>query len=141
MLKNGETLTGVLSITELSHNETDGLLASGTFTYMVEGEEVTQNFTDIPADLTRTMGALSSQINTQQSHDETGKCDVLFLDLGPLFLDVLGLQVDLSQVLLDIDAQQGSGNLLGNLLCAVTGLLDSGGIVDGLLKTVNNLLG
>ena len=44
----------------------------------------------------------------------------------PLDLDLLGLQVHLDRVVLDIVAQTGAGNLLGNLLCAVTGLLDGG---------------
>jgi hypothetical protein len=65
-------------------------------------------------------------------------CGILHLDLGPLFLDLLGLQVDLSQVVLDIAAQPGAGNLLGNLLCAVTGLLDSPG---GLARLLNQILG
>ncbi len=65
-------------------------------------------------------------------------CGILHLDLGPLFLDLLGLQVDLSRVVLDITAQQGAGNLLGNLLCAVTGLLDSPG---GLARLLNQILG
>jgi hypothetical protein len=51
-------------------------------------------------------------------------CDVLFLQLGPLDLNLLGLVVHLDQVTLDIDAQTGGGELLGNLLCAITGLLD-----------------
>ena len=65
-------------------------------------------------------------------------CPILHLDLGPLFLDVLGLQVDLSQVVLDVGAEPGPGNLLGNLLCAVTGLLDSPG---GLARLLNQILG
>lgn len=71
-------------------------------------------------------------------------CDVLFLDLGPLFLDVLGLQVDLSQIVLDINADPGPGNLVGNLLCAVVHLLDGPGAVAGLLNLldrINDLLG
>jgi hypothetical protein len=71
-------------------------------------------------------------------------CQILFLDLGPIFLDVLGLQVDLSQITLDITAVPGAGNLLGNLLCAVAGLLDGGlnigGLLDGLLRQINRLL-
>jgi hypothetical protein len=70
----------------------------------------------------------------------SGSCDILHLDLGPLDLNVLGLQVDLNQVVLDITAQRGSGNLLGNLLCAVTGLLD-GGNTGGLATLLNRLLG
>jgi hypothetical protein len=65
-------------------------------------------------------------------------CGILHLDLGPLFLDLLGLQIDLSEVILDITAQSGPGNLLGNLLCAVTGLLDSPG---GLARLLNQILG
>ena len=71
-------------------------------------------------------------------------CDVLFLDLGPLFLDVLGLTVDLSQIVLDINAVPGPGNLLGNLLCAVVNLLNGPGNLQGLLNlldVINRLLG
>ncbi len=56
-----------------------------------------------------------------------GTCDILHLTLGPLHLDLLGLVVDLDTVNLDIVAQSGPGNLLGNLLCAVAGLLDGAG--------------
>jgi len=65
-------------------------------------------------------------------------CDILHLDLGPLALNVLGLQVDLSRIVLDITAQAGAGNLLGNLLCSIAGLLDSPG---GLARLLNDLLG
>ncbi len=51
-------------------------------------------------------------------------CDILNLDLGPLNLDLLGLVVELDQVVLDITGATGDGKLLGNLLCAVAGLLD-----------------
>jgi len=70
-------------------------------------------------------------------------CDILFLDLGPLFLDVLGLTVDLSQIVLDINAVPGPGNLLGNLLCAVVNLLNGGNISGllNLLDLINRILG
>jgi hypothetical protein len=67
-------------------------------------------------------------------------CPILHLDLGPLFLDVLGLQVDLSPVTLDISAVSGAGNLLGNLLCAVTNLLNSPGLLANLLNQILALL-
>jgi len=51
-------------------------------------------------------------------------CPVLHLVLGPLDLNLLGLHVHLNRVVLDITAQSGPGNLLGNLLCAVVHLLD-----------------
>ena len=64
-------------------------------------------------------------------------CDILHLDLGPLSLNLLGLQINLNEVILDITAQTGAGYLLGNLLCAVTGLLDS---PSGLARILNDIL-
>jgi hypothetical protein len=64
-------------------------------------------------------------------------CPILHLDLGPLTLDLLGLNIDLSRVILDITAVSGAGNLLGNLLCAVTGLLDN---PTGLAALLNQIL-
>jgi len=69
-------------------------------------------------------------------------CEILHLDLGPLALDILGLQVDLSRVILDITAQAGAGNLLGNLLCAVANLLNGpAGPLVTLLNSILALLG
>jgi len=53
-------------------------------------------------------------------------CPILHLMLGPINLNLLGLVVDTSAICLDIDAQPGPGNLLGNLLCGVSHLLDGG---------------
>lgn len=64
-------------------------------------------------------------------------CDILHLDLGPLDLNVLGLQIDLSRIVLDITAQAGAGNLLGNLLCAVVNLLND---PTGLSRLLNSIL-
>lgn len=65
-------------------------------------------------------------------------CDILALRLGPLHLDLLGLVIDLNRIVLDIVAQSGAGQLLGNLLCAVAGLLDGG--LSGVLGQLANLL-
>jgi hypothetical protein len=70
-------------------------------------------------------------------------CDILELTLGPLDLNLLGLVVHLDQVHLEITAEQGPGNLLGNLLCAVAGILDGGlslNILADLLNTILNIL-
>jgi len=64
-------------------------------------------------------------------------CDILHLDLGPLNVDLLGLQINLSRVVLDITAEAGAGNLLGNLLCAVANLLNNPG---GLANLLNRIL-
>lgn len=75
-------------------------------------------------------------------------CDILHLTLGPLDLNLLGLVVHLDRVVLDITAEQGPGNVLGNLLCAVAGLLDPptgggglGGILNSLIALLNQILG
>jgi len=77
---------------------------------------------------------------TAKSTQSLAACDILHLVLGPLDLDLLGLQIHLDKIVLDIVAATGAGNLLGNLLCAITGILD-GGPLAGLLAQLNDLLG
>jgi hypothetical protein len=67
-------------------------------------------------------------------------CSILHLELGPLDLDLLGLVVHLDRVVLDISAVPGAGNLLGNLLCAITNLLNGGGALTALANLLNQLL-
>jgi hypothetical protein len=67
-------------------------------------------------------------------------CDILHLKLGPLDLNLLGLVVHLDRVVLDITAEAGPGNLLGNLLCAVAHLLDSGLNLNGVLRDLLNAI-
>ena len=74
---------------------------------------------------------------------EPAVCPILHLELGPLDLNLLGLRVQLNQVVLDITAIPGPGNLLGNLLCAIAGLLDGvdlGGILGDLLRNLIDAL-
>jgi hypothetical protein len=124
---------GRLTISDLSLNDAGQLVASGILRGSVDGQNVRQVFQDVVVGLTE--------------GGDSQECDILFLDLGPIFLDVLGLQVDLSQIVLDVTAVQGDGNLLGNLLCAVAGLLDGfdlsgtlGRVLDSLLDAINRLL-
>jgi hypothetical protein len=135
-LADGGTFEGALTITGLTLDDAGNLLASGTLTgiaTLADGTivtEIIQTFTDIPLSML--------------SNGAGAACDILTLDLGPLHLDVLGLVVDLSAVDLDITAVPGPGNLLGNLLCAVAGLLDGGGPLAGiqnLLDRITGLLG
>ena len=67
-------------------------------------------------------------------------CDILHLELGPLDLNLLGLEVHLNQVVLDIDADP-TGGLLGALLCAVANLLDIGGPLADIVGLLNQILG
>jgi hypothetical protein len=92
--------------------------------------------TDAAGTTTSVISTFATPISVAQ-----GSCQVVDLDLAPLFLNLLGLQVNLSQVVLDITAAAGAGNLLGNLLCAVAGLLDYPGILSNLLNRVLDILG
>ncbi|HET6966214.1 MAG TPA: hypothetical protein VFH58_15670 [Acidimicrobiales bacterium] len=75
---------------------------------------------------------------------DPASCHILNLTLGPLDLNLLGLVVHLDTVHLTVDAQPGPGNLLGNLLCSVTHLLDNtgglGNAITNLLNTINGIL-
>jgi hypothetical protein len=126
--QSGGVLSGVFTITGFALNEAGQLIANGTFTGTANGVTLTD--------------ALSSVVVTTAATGAT--CPILDLTLGPLHLDLLGLVVDLNQVHLTITAQQGPGNLLGNLLCSVAHLLDSGGTntaIQNLLNILNGLLG
>jgi len=131
-LPDGGTFTGAVSNLDASANKAGDLVVSGVLTGTAT--DAAGNVTQITQDFTTTAAAQPGNA-----------CDILFLDLGPIFLDVLGLQVDLSQIVLDINAVPGAGNLLGNLLCAITGLLDNPGnttnAIANLLDWVLGLLG
>jgi hypothetical protein len=105
------------------------LVAQGTVTGNCVAGTVTEAFS-IP---------FSQAIDLGQ---QQATCEILELVLGPLHLDLLGLVVDLNQVVLTITAVPGAGNLLGNLLCAIAGLLDNTAINTGVLASLlNQLLG
>jgi len=70
----------------------------------------------------------------------SGSCQILTLILGPLDLNLLGLKIHLNQIVLNITAAAGAGNLLGNLLCDVANLLNAGGPLDSLLMQLSTLL-
>ncbi len=86
------------------------------------------------------LGTITDFIVTLPVTNIHGTCDILHLELGPLDLDLLGLVVHLDKVVLDISAQSGSGELLGNLLCAIAHLLDTNGPLDDLVSLLNQLL-
>jgi len=71
----------------------------------------------------------------------TGTCTILDLTIGPIDLNLLGLVVHTDTIHIDIDAQSGPGNLLGNLLCAVAHLLDGGAAATALANLLNAILG
>jgi hypothetical protein len=94
--------------------------------------------------LTDSTGAVVGTVSKTATFDvlaQDPSCQILDLVLGPLNLDLLGLVVHLDTVHLNITAQQGSGNLLGNLLCAVANLLNHGTLGAGLTNLLNQIFG
>jgi hypothetical protein len=67
-------------------------------------------------------------------------CTILHLVLGPIDLNLLGLTVTTNQIVLDISAVPGAGNLLGNLLCSVANLLN-GSPTATLVGLLNQIIG
>lgn len=120
------------------------LVAIGTVTGTVTdatGSVVRTFVTQATVPVTNASGAAARAAALPIGAAAIGSCDILGLVLGPLHLDLLGLVVDLNQVVLDITAQTGAGNLLGNLLCAITGLLDAGSLGQQLVNLLNQLIG
>ena len=129
---------------------TDALGGTCTFTGTMTVERFASQNGEIAAVGTVT-GTLTDSVGTVLGTDTSsvtavvtqaqGSCQILHLELGPLDLDLLGLQVHLDQVVLDITAQQGPGNLLGNLLCGIAGLLDGNAPTNVIVQLLNQLLG
>jgi hypothetical protein len=138
------TVSGTLVIKEFVRNANrDGLDAIGTLTATITPTAgaartiVTRVAWPVNMDATGSpVAAAPEALAVQQA-----VCEILHLELGPLNLDLLGLVVDLNQVVLDITAVAGAGNLLGNLLCAVVGLLDGGGALTQITGLLNQILG
>ncbi len=68
------------------------------------------------------------------------RCSILNLHLGTLNVNLLGLVVHLNPVHLTITAVPGAGNLLGNLLCKITGLLNGAGHLGQISALLNRVL-
>ena len=98
--------------------ENGNLMAVGLLTgVLTQGDTrrtIRQGGVEMPVDMSP-VGAIVAQVTS---------CRILTLTLGPLDLNLLGLRVQLNQINLRITGQRGPGNLLGNLLCSLAGLLD-----------------
>lgn len=130
--------SGTMDVVGWQQNAAGGIDAIGILNGTLAGRPVVSQVVTWPLDAAASGGAGARKMGAQQA-----ACDVLNLVLGPLDLNLLGLQVHLDQVVLDIVAQPGPGNLLGNLLCAVAGLLDGlaiGPLLAQLLQALTNLL-
>lgn len=135
-MQNGKQFTGHFDVTQFV-TRNGKAYALGTLTGKIGNRTVSKSNVAIPASVEKTTGV-----------SPAATCPILHLVLGPLNLNLLGLTVHLNQVVLDINAQSGPGNLLGNLLCSVANLLNgtgataplTSGQLAGLLNIVQQLV-
>ena len=132
-ISNGDTFTGTLTVQKFV-SQAGQLLAVGTITGTVQQ----------PSTAATKAAAAPAAVTVPVAIPVTSAapglvCNVLNLVLGPLHLNLLGLVVDLNQVILNITAQPGA--LLGNLLCSLAGLLNGGTPLAGLTGLLNQILG
>jgi hypothetical protein len=90
---------------------------------------------------TVTETVVTNAASATRAPNAVATCSILNLVLGPLHLNLLGLTVDLNQLNLVINAVPGAGALLGNLLCAVTNLLNGAGTLAQIAALLNQILG
>jgi hypothetical protein len=110
--------------------------ALGTVTGKLAGKKVTKR--NVKALVTQAGGAQAAQV---------ASCQILDLVINPITLNLLGLVVHTDTIHLNITAIPGAGNLLGNLLCGIVGILNPTGTGTGglsaaqLAQLLNTLLG
>jgi len=117
--------------------------AVGTLKGTLKGRHVTRYNVMMPAKLAGPLATSSAQVRKAAV-----ACTVLNLQLGPIDLNLLGLRVQLFggtnpaaplPVSLLITAVPGNGNLLGNLLCGLTGALNQPGVLSQLSSNLSQL--
>jgi hypothetical protein len=142
--KNGKAFTGHFDVSQFV-NRGGKTYALGTLTGKVGTKTVKRSNVAIPASIGNGASPTGSSASSRHKvASPAATCPVLHLDLGPLNLNLLGLTVHLNEVVLDINAVSGPGNLLGNLLCSVANLLNGSPVspsqLTGLLNILQQLL-
>jgi hypothetical protein len=132
----GKDFTGTYTIKRFVASGSK-VYAVGTLKGTLKNRKVTRSNVRIPAAVS--VPASSSQVPPNPTE---GACQILDLVLNPLDLNLLGLHVVTSRIELLIEAIPGQNALLGNLLCAITGLLDPQDLPTGttLSQVLNSLL-
>lgn len=131
--KNGKQFTGTYKINKFVAKG-DQVFAVGKLKGELKNRKVTRRGVRIPVqsfEKQPILGARASQV--------PGACQILRLVLGPLDLNLLGLRVQLNQVNLLITAIPGGG-LLGDLLCAISNLLNPQAVLGNTLAQILNAL-
>jgi hypothetical protein len=117
--KNGKQFVGTYTIKRFVHYD-EQAFAVGTLRGELKNRSVVRRGVKMPVDIE----ALGETAQLPPLPIPTQPCTILRLRIGPIFLDLLGLQIRTNTIRLRIVAVPGPGNLLGNLLCAIANLLN-----------------
>ena len=141
--KNGSKFTGKYTI-ERFITQGNKLYSVGTLKGKLRGKRVTKDNVRMPASVANASAAARTSQVPLPPLPPGNSCSILSLNLGPINLNLLGLVVRTNEIQLRIDAVQGPGNLLGNLLCGITGILNPSALASTplgqLVQVLNALL-
>jgi hypothetical protein len=133
--KNGKKFTGTFTIDRFARRN-GALYAVGNLKGRLKHRNVKRRGVRIPVSMPTAQSA--------QIPPTPGACQILNLTLQPLDLNLLGLRVRTSRIDLRVEGVPGAGQLLGNLLCGVLGLLDPNALANTplgqLAQILNSLL-
>lgn len=160
---NGGTFTGMLTVQRFARRGNqfaqrgNQVVAVGVITGTVEGRAgILVAPVEVPVTINSTprvsfglapSGATATVGNPSPAAPQQGfmlvqapqTCGVLHLELGAITLNILGLVITTSPIVLDILGETGMTNLLGTLVCQILGL--GTGAVNTLVGLLNQLLG
>ena len=154
LLNNGQG--GALTV-NLSGNASGGLLGTllsgitGSPTGKVLSQDVAGVLTQITATPIPTVASLGGGGTTGTGSGTgtsggtgtgttAGGSTLITIDLKPLDVNLLGLEVKTSEITVTVTAQPGSGNLLGNLLSTVSNLINLQGVNNALNTVLGNVV-
>jgi hypothetical protein len=132
---------GNFNITRFGTDSSGQLVAVGMLTGTITdaSEAVVGSVAQlISVPMTASSRAPSTATAAAVTTDQQTSCTILHLDTGgTISLNLLGLVVTINEIVIDISAVPGAGNLLGNLLCGVANLLNQ---PSGLANLLNQIL-
>ncbi len=134
------TFNGQFTLEKLEMHQGQ-LVAKGRLTGQIQDSDGTRNIDGNGKDVRLPLGFEAPTTGpTAAAPSAPTSCQILDLVINPISLDLLGLVVTLDRVHLNITAVPGMGNLLGNLLCSLAGLLDQGSPLSNLINAIIDFL-
>jgi hypothetical protein len=146
--KGGKKFTGSYAIQHFTVRN-NKVYAVGTLTGTLKGRHVSRSNVQLPAKLVAPSSTQTSHKSTRQAAG--GSCTILHLVLGPINLDLLGLNVTLGggtvtpgspatqPITLNITGDP-NGGLLGSLLCGLDNAIGGSGGTGGILSQLSTQL-